>query len=426
MGVKSASAAILHKVAMPRRPELDALRGLFLVWMTLTHLPTRMSDLVNTPFGFVSSADGFVFLSAMLVSQIYIRQAAGDADVLRTKLWKRALRVYIYHVILLTVAFTVVAAVAVTRHRPALANLLDFYLAHPVVAVVGSLLLIYCPPLLDILPMYVLFLLLSPFVLFTAMKRGWTVVVSGSLLVWLLAQFGLRVFMHNLVVHVTHLPIPVQETGAFDLFSWQWIWISGMWIGARSAEGHNPLSRITGKWVVLCGVLVLFFIGVRHEWFGPHLTPQAFGYTLDKWRIGPLRMVNLVACAGVIYWLRKYVKMAVSREPFLTLGAASMEVFCTHLLFVFVGLALLYNEVPQLHGIYAILLLAVTFAGLLFVATRQVRKKQQERRARKAAEALAAANTQAFFNPVKMEDEPLTSNNAFVALAPEPVNLNNS
>jgi hypothetical protein len=130
----------------------------------------------------------------------------------------------------------------------------------------------------------------------------------------------------------------------------------------------------------------LFFIGVRHAWLGPYLTTEHFGYTLDKWRIGPLRMVNLVACAGVVYWVRGPLKKLVSREPFLTLGAASMEVFCTHLLFVFVGLALLYNEVPQLHGIYAMILLTATFAGLIFVASRQVQKKQAERRARKALE----------------------------------------
>jgi hypothetical protein len=64
-----------------------------------------------------------------------------------------------------------------------------------------------------------------------------------------------------------------------------------------------------------------------------------------------------------------------------------MEVFCTHLLFVFVGLALLYNEVPQLHGIYAMILLTATFAGLIFVASRQVQKKQAERRAKKLAAA---------------------------------------
>jgi hypothetical protein len=158
-----------------------------------------------------------------------------------------------------------------------------------------------------------------------------------------------------------------------------------MWIGARSDEGRNPLARVTGKWGLLCGALCLFFIGVRHHWLGPYLTTEAFGYTLDKWRIGPLRLVNLIACAGTVYWLRKYVKMAVSHEPFLTLGAASMEVFCTHLLFVFVGLALLYDEVPRLHGIYAIALLGATFAGLLFVAQRQVRRKQAERRANRTA-----------------------------------------
>ena len=396
MNLKASSTAILKTVAMPRRPELDALRGLFLVWMTLTHLPTRMSDFVNTPFGFVSSADGFVFLSAMLVSQIYLHQSGGDPGVLRTKLWRRALRVYTYHVLLLIVAFTVVAAVAVTRHHIALTNLLDFYLSHPVVAIIGSVFLIYCPPLLDILPMYVIFLLLSPFILFAAMRRGWGIVIAGSLFVWLLAQFGLRLLVHNIVVRLTHLPIPLQETGAFDLFSWQWIWVSGMWIGARSAEGHNPLRRIQGVWVAACALACLFFIGVRHHWLGPHLTPESMGVSIDKWRIGPLRMLNLVACAGVVYWLRKYVKILVSHEPFMTLGAASMEVFCTHLLFVFVGLALLYGEVPQLHGIYAVVLLVVTFAGLLFVATRQVRLKETERRQKKKVAEASALRADCF------------------------------
>src|ERR1700748_3297893 len=192
---------------LPRKPEFDALRGLFLVWMTLTHLPTRLSDLVNQPFGFVSSAEGFVFLSALLVGRVYMRQALENAGTLRGKLWKRALRVYAYHVSLLLLAFTFAAAFAVYRHHAALEHLLDFYIAHPAVAVVGSLLLIYCPPLLDILPMYVLFLLLSPLVLYVATRRGWRPILIASWTVWLLAQFGLRAVAHGFVVHLTHLPI---------------------------------------------------------------------------------------------------------------------------------------------------------------------------------------------------------------------------
>ena len=36
-----------------RLNELDALRGLMLVLMTLTHLPTRLSSPLGQPFGYV-------------------------------------------------------------------------------------------------------------------------------------------------------------------------------------------------------------------------------------------------------------------------------------------------------------------------------------------------------------------------------------
>src|SRR5215813_4831288 len=103
----------MHLPKPQRRPELDALRGLFLVWMTLTHLPTRFSDFVNQPIGFVSSAEGFVFLSALLVSRVYMRQAIADGTALRNKLWRRSLRIYAYHLLMLALAFTVAAAYAV-------------------------------------------------------------------------------------------------------------------------------------------------------------------------------------------------------------------------------------------------------------------------------------------------------------------------
>src|SRR6201985_2647097 len=122
-----------------RRPEIDAMRGVLLVWMTLAHLPTRLSDLVNQPFGFVTSAEGFVFLSAMLVAVLYTHQAEEDGEAVRTKLWKRALKIYGYHLIMLAMVFTVVAEFAAHTHRAAIYNLLNFYLAHPLTAIIGSL-----------------------------------------------------------------------------------------------------------------------------------------------------------------------------------------------------------------------------------------------------------------------------------------------
>ena len=380
---------------LERRPELDALRGLFLVWMTLTHLPTRFSDFVNQPIGFVSAAEGFVFMSALLVGRIYIRDSVDNALGVRVALWKRSLKIYSYHLAMLAFLFTIAAAFAIHTHKAAITHLLNFYLAHPVVAIVGSVLLLYCPPLLDILPMYVGFLFLTPMLLTAAARFGWEKIIASSALIWLLAQFGLRDVVHNLIVRVTHLPIPLQETGAFNLFAWQAVWVAGLWIGARSAMGTMPLKEIP-RWAVAVSIACcLFFIGVRHGWLGPHLTPQALGLQLDKWQIGPLRVVNLVTFTVVFYWLRQYLFKIVAIEPFLTLGKASLRVFCAHLFFVFVGLTLLYRDIgddvdgqiEQLHGFTAAALLVVTFTALILVAAHEVRKRRADHEKRHRQEA---------------------------------------
>jgi len=74
---------------MERQTELDWLRGLMLVLMTVTHLPTWFSAHLGQPFGFVSAAEGFVFLSAYLVGSVYWRSwwlqhypSAGDIEQL--------------------------------------------------------------------------------------------------------------------------------------------------------------------------------------------------------------------------------------------------------------------------------------------------------------------------------------------------------
>jgi hypothetical protein len=408
MDVKAASRRVLRLGKIQRRPELDALRGLFLVWMTLTHLPTRLSDVVNQPFGFVSSAEGFVFLSAMLVATLYIHQAEEDSEGVRSKLWKRALRIYGYHLIMLTMVFTIVAAFAAHTHRAAIYNLLNFYLAHPLTAIIGSLLLIYCPPLLDILPMYVSFLLLTPYILSVAVRHGWKRILVISGLVWLLAQFGLRTWMHSLVVHATGLHIPLQETGAFNLFAWQAIWVLALWIGAKSTQGENPMSKLPSFVFPLSGAVCLFFLGVRHDWLGAHLTQEFLGLSLDKWQIGPLRMLNLFAFSCLVYWSRKYLTRVVLVEPLLTLGKASLEVFCAHIFFVFVGLALLYGEMTELHGRYAIILLGITFAGLILVAAREVRRKRKARQSSPTAGAKWVLKQDATesFNPVSALNPP--------------------
>ncbi len=375
----------MHLPKLQRLPELDALRGLFLVWMILVHLPTHFSNYADQPFGFVSAAEGFVFLSALLVGRIYYREHMLDEGGVRRHLWRRSLKIYGYHMALLAFAFTVVAVYAVSVHRLALTNLLNFYLAHPVTAVVGSVLLIYCPPLFDILPMYVMFLFLSPLLLSVARRFRWATVLAFSVALWIGAQAGLKDAFDRFVNHVTHLHIPVQETGAFNLFAWQAVWITGLWMGSLSARGDVPLNRVPRWAIALSGSLCLFFAGARYGWYGPHLDWPALGWLVDKWQLGPLRVVNLVAFTIFFWWLRKWVVLLIAREPFLTMGKASLQVFCAHLFFVFVGLALLYGDIQELGWPTAIILTAVTFLALFWVAAREVRKRRRAKEARTAA-----------------------------------------
>ncbi len=168
-----------------RLPELDALRGLMLMMMTLAHLPTQAQVVTNQQLGFVSEAEGFVFLSAFLTGRIFghIAQESGLLAVIR-RLWTRALRLYGYHLFLLSIAFTVVATVAIHTQCPGLEGLLDFYLAHPIHAVGSAIVLVYCPPLLDILPMYIIFLA-TPIALYVGSRWSWRLVLIPSGIIWL-------------------------------------------------------------------------------------------------------------------------------------------------------------------------------------------------------------------------------------------------
>ena len=167
---------------MERRHDLDALRGLMLVLMTLTHLPTRFSDPFGQPFGFVSAAEGFVMLSGFMAGMVYTGRARRDGPpVMRQAFLGRALKLYGCQAALLLFLFTTVAAIGVLAEQSAVKDLLSFYLQRPKAAVVGGLMLIYNPPLLDILPLYIVFMLASPVLLSHALRHGWQGIIAGHL-----------------------------------------------------------------------------------------------------------------------------------------------------------------------------------------------------------------------------------------------------
>jgi hypothetical protein len=369
-------------MATGRRLELDAMRGLMLVWIALTHLPTAASAWVNQPFGFVGAAEGFIFLSALFTGRIYFRLAEHDGyAAMRRKLWARTLRLYGYHALLLAFAFLVAVPIASRGNRPGLHNLLDFYfMVGPKQAVTEAALLIYRPPLLDILPMYIIFVGFTSVAIPLARRVGWKPILWTSFFFWVLAQFGFRGAEHTFMMRYIPTRIPLNEMGSFDLWAWQFLWFVGVWLGVRWAQESLPIETWARRAVVPAVVIAVFCFILRRK-LAHGLVLGASEFLFDKWHLGPVRILDFAAVAALLILSLPVTKTAAIK-PLVLMGQSSLQVFCVHLLFCFAGLTLLGNA-SMLSGWRQCALLSVTFTGMLVTAKIFSKSEAKNERQRK-------------------------------------------
>ena len=366
----------------PRLIELDILRGFLLLWMTLTHLPTAVSVISNQTFGFVSGAEGFIFLSGFMIGQLEqrIESKRGLGATVRDAL-KRAVRVYGYHAALLAIAFTLVAEFGVRYHRLALQNLLSFYLARPKQAIMAAGLLEYRPSLLDILPMYVIFLVLTPCARAVARRWGWDPVVYASFALWAAAQFGLRGWLYR-HIDLFGLGVPENSTGAFDMYAWQLLWMVGLALGSIYADqisAAEPAESKPGipRWLTLLSIgLGAVFLVLRYTPVDRWMNPDAYGWLIDKWHLGPARVINFAALTICLVRFGQHIAALRIFQPLVLLGQASIEVFSVHVLCCLAGDALSTQADPDLPWWQQVPLLAITLAALFL--TGYLRRKRRE------------------------------------------------
>jgi len=385
-------------VAPRRRWEFDALRGLMLVLMTFTHIPTRLSEPFGQPFGFVSAAEGFVLMSGFMAGLVYTQRQIkrGDADMQRA-FFQRALKIYVCQIALLAFLFTVIAAIGIVFDQRAITGLLNFYLGQPSAAFFGSLLLLYSPPLLDILPIYVLFMLASPLILLHAGQQGWTRLLIASIALWLAAQFGFSGWLYENVVLWTGLPVPPSATGSFDVLAWQFIWVLGLWLGAALASGQRVAPpRFPGWMVATAAVIAVAGFAWRHA-IGQAPFPGHDGLNLmfDKWHLGPMRVLNFFALVVLLMHYGDWLMRVLPRPHWLEfLGRASLPVFCAHLVIALLALGVLGGD-PSRHPYWVdVALLAFTFGTLWGVAaiSNQLDERTAAMRARAREKVSAGAD----------------------------------
>lgn len=305
---------------------LDSLRGILLVVMTLNHLSGGISEFTAEPFGFVSAAEGFVLLSAYTTAATTRKGTAPLGAMVETGL-RRAWRIYKYHAaLLLVLAMLVLTVPAYKDYWREYLYTSDGLLSH---TVASGLLLVHQPRYFDILPMYVIFSLLTPFLL-KMLSNGQSVLLALiSVALWLLGQ----------AVHpVPDLDATVgweAKAGLFNLLSWQGLWVTGLMIGyAHVHMGHNPVVRRAGV-VGTAGAIVLVCFLLRHEML---LVPEALTVHFDKPGLGLMRVLNVAAQLVLALYGLSLIHRHAGLPFFRFIGSYSLQVFTYH---VFVVYALL-------------------------------------------------------------------------------------
>ena len=343
-----------------------------LVLMTITHIPTRFSNPLGQPLGFVSAAEGFVMLSGFVAGLVYTQRQLRDGHaVMRDAFFKRALKLYVCQAALLVFLLGVVGLVGVAMHQPAITDLVSFFLDNPLTALFSGLLLLYNPPLLDILPMYVLFMILSPLLLLHASRHGWSAIVIVSGLVWLAAQFGLSQAGYDALVRFTGMPVPFRETGAFEMLAWQFMWVVGLWVGSSHGAGRPAQPDPFPIWAVRVALLYALVHFVWRHAIGqapfPH-DPQ-LSLLYDKWQLGPLRVINFLCLMLLAMHYGPALARRLPRVRVLEqLGQQSLPVFCAHLVLAMLTLVVFGAIDPKRPWSIDLALLIGCFGVLYLVA----------------------------------------------------------
>jgi len=291
--------------------------------------------------GWVSAAEGFVFLSGLTAGIVYTRKATerGAKFILGLAV-KRARTIYLKHLALFLFISAIILFVPLlgdywaSRYPP--------LLRQPLLGIVMGALLVYQPFYLDILPMYVVFILFVPFVIRWFQKGYAGYLLLGSLTLYTLSS------ANELLSFFT---IPFQDselnTRLFNLPCWQILFVLGLFAGFIFSTGKSKYWQVNKHlFYISLASSVLFFICRSVHMKIPYINMD---YATDKANLGPLRLLNFIAlCYSVIFISSKRGAWFTSR-PICYLGKYSLEVFSFHI----VILILLVPIKEQLNSIYS-------------------------------------------------------------------------
>lgn len=318
-----------------RDPRLDVFRGLCLVMIFINHVPGNVLEaFTNRNFGFSDAAEGFVFMSGVAAGLAYSLDFKDNSMRLWTglaRLWRRAWTLYQVHILTTFAAVAAAAAVALWMGNGEILfiNAMKHLWYNPLETSVGLILMTHQFGYVNILPLYLVLLFVSPIAFYFAWRAPRTVLLV-SIALWFSAAMW-RINLPN---------FPMQGGWFFNPFSWQLIFVVGLLTGVYYKQGKR---FVPVTWWLLLPAIFLLIVGVLTVQVPPF--SKVFGQTMwlaketfhlpwfitafDKTFLSVPRLLHILALAyvlsafGGVRWLTGTKAMA----PFALLGRQALPVF---------------------------------------------------------------------------------------------------
>jgi hypothetical protein len=316
---------------------LDLFRGIALWLIFLDHLPpTVVSWITIRNYGFSDAAEIFIFISGYTAAFVYGKAMRDRGFIVAgARMLRRAWQIYVAHIFLFAIYLAEISYVASSFENPLYAEemgVLDF-LKQPDVTIVQALLLKFKPVNMDVLPLYIVLLLLFPPVLWLLLRRA-NLALAASVLLYVVA-WGIGI----------NLPAYPSGDWLFNPFAWQLLFVFGGWCALGGAERLAGVlqSRVT---LVVAIFYLLFAFGITLTWHIPRLGPAVprwlaeLIYPIDKTNLDVLRFAHFVALAAltVRFIPRDWpVLRSPVLRPAILCGQHSLEIFCLGVFLAFAG-----------------------------------------------------------------------------------------
>jgi hypothetical protein len=324
---------------------VDFCRGLALWFIFIDHVPGNwLGDLTLRNIALCDATEAFVLLAGYAAGIAY--GAAMDRDgftLAAANLVRRVGTLYVAHIFLFVVFTAQVGYSAAALDTSAYLDEmgLDAFAGAPYQALLQALLLRFQPAFLNILPLYiVLLLLLVPALPLLRRPR-------------LLLALSVAAYA---VVRALELELPSWTGGGwfFNPLAWQLLFFIGCALGyaPRPAPGlprARPAAALPWHWALGTLAVVLLLLGaaaLTAVWHRPTLAerlPEAIAAVLtriDKTSLHPFRLLSILALAYLIGhavrpaapWLLGWLA-----APFVLIGQHGLPVFCFGIFLAFLA-----------------------------------------------------------------------------------------